>query len=285
MPELAHWVMWKDKCALAKCPPAMQSVLMSFVHIRFCRYVTQYAVALGGASQPTPRDAWHWFETYLQLHSTRAGKSYKEWLFARGAEGLVTAAEDVESGVSLLLRDVVREYLRHEYSPKRVLSLDAGVSADCKQAGLSLKDLLPDDFDTTKEVEYREAMRIAASLADSVFDVLSRRERIVLVGRALGISFASAGILKFTGCCKSVLAAAHRAALARIASHVSAAYPDETDATKAALTVEVFNTVKSRTVSWAMAEKSLSELVNTVEITAREAFRVRTSLEFVPRLG
>ncbi|MEI6807370.1 MAG: hypothetical protein WCN95_01515 [bacterium] len=285
MPELTHWLMWKEKCALAKCPPAMQSVLMSFVHNRFCRYVTQYAVAFGGAVSPTQQDSWHWFETYFQLHSTRAGKSYKEWLFARGAEGLVMAAEDVESGVSLILRDVVREYLRHEHSPRRVLSLDAGERPDSEQAGLSLKELLPDDFDTANEVERREMLRIAASLAESVFDVLSYRERIVLVGRVLGISLASAGILKFTGCCKSVLAAAHRAALTRIASCVSTAYPDECSATKAALTVEVFNVVKRRIISWARVEKSLSEFLNTVEVTAQEAFRGGMSRELTHELG
>lgn len=271
MPELDHWLKWKEKCALALCPPMIQSALQDFVHTRFRRYAAQYAASfnVGGTEVPSTdaRDAWHWFETHFRLHANRQGKSYKEWLFARAAVRSTPAKSDgIDSGVSLLLRDVVRDHLRREYSPKHILSLDASVCSKDSVNALSPMDLLPDSFDTTSDVERRETELIAARLADSVFDHLSRRQRIALLGRELGVSLANPCVLKVAGCGKSVLAKAHRSALAAVAGQVSAAYPDEPRAAQAVLTVSVFNIVSKRTISWASTENSLSEFLNIVEV-------------------
>lgn len=274
MPEIDHWLTWKEKCALGLCPSATQSALQAFVHERFRCYAGRYAAAFNvgeaEAASPDARDAWHWFESYFQLRSDRKGKSYKEWLLARVAAKSPMTPGDIESGVSLLLRDVVRDRLRHECSPKRVLSLNTEACRESEGARVSPMDLLPDDFDISDEVERRDIERIAAWLADAVFGKLSFRERVALLGRELGISLANAGFLRLAGCGKSVMAEAHRSALTAVASHVSNEHPDEARATLAALTVAVFHVVKDRTISWARAEKRLSEFLNTVEALNRK---------------
>ena len=217
MPDAAHWVTWKEKCALALCLPAVQSDLRAFVHSRSRRYAAIYAqsfrVTEAEAASSGPGDTWHWFETYFQLHSSREGKSYKEWLFARAAMRPSVGAGNIESGVSLLLRDVVRDRLRHEYSPGRAVSPDAATSPVDDNAQLSPADLLPDSFDTVGEVERREVERIASQLAESALAAIPLRGRIALLGRELGISLAHPAILKAARCGKTVLANAHRAAL------------------------------------------------------------------------
>ncbi|MEI6970438.1 MAG: hypothetical protein WCL44_02890 [bacterium] len=271
MPELDQWLAWRDKGALALCPSAMQTALQTFVHGRFCRYARQYAPAFSadGAASLPQQDCWHWFETYFQLHPNRQGRSYKEWLFARrGGGNSMTIADDVESGVSLLLRDVVRDYLRREHSNSRVFSLDAGAGAGEDGAALSVKDLLPDELDTTDEVERREFEEIAAGLADSVIGALGYRERLALLGREVGLSLANPVILRLAGCGKSILAVAHRSALKIVAGCVAGAFPDEPEETKATLTVAVFDIVKGRLVAWAKSEESISCLFNLAGVKA-----------------
>jgi len=269
MPAIDHWLTWREKCALALCPAPMQTSLQAFVHARFRRYASSYSTAFNVGEPEVvsidARDAWHCFETHFRLQTNRQGKSYKEWLFARAALKTTVVADDVESGVSLLLRDVVRDRLRHECSPGRLLSIDA---MDCRindGASVGLMELLPDGLDTNSEVESKEIESIASRLADSILSTLSFRERIAILGRELGLSLANPCVLKLAGCAKSALAKAHRSALTCVATMVSTAYPDESAATLATLTVAAFNVVRSLTVSWARAENSLSEFLTSIE--------------------
>lgn len=268
--EVKHWFKWKEKCALALCPPDTQSPLLAFVHQRYRHYATRYSPAFQATEIETAsinaREAWHGFETYFQLHRTRRGKSYKEWLFARSSAGSpAPESKDIESGVSLLLRDVVRDRLRSEYSSHRILSLDANVHPHSDHPPISLMELLPDDLNTRNEVERREMNEMAASLVNPIIDSLSYRERLALLGRELGLSLATPMLLKAAACRKTALADAHRTALNAIAHHTTSAYPNETHATQASLTVAVFTLLRQRILFWAEAEKGLSDFLNTKE--------------------
>jgi len=269
MPEIEQWLEWKDKCALALCPSSTQASLRKFVHRRYCSYGRQYArtfhVGESELSSPDFRESWHWFESYFQLSQTREGKSYKEWLLARCAGRPALEAGDMESGVSLLLRDVVRDRLRSEYAPRQVSSLntEADSAEDCPSA--HVLDLLPDEFDTAAEVERGDIARIAADLADSALEALPHRERLALLGRELGLSLATPPLLKVAGCGKTALAKAHHAALAILANHVAAACPAEDRATLASLTVAVFDIVRKRIICWGKAENGLFEFLTVVE--------------------
>jgi len=270
MTEINHWLKWKEKCALALCPPDMQPVLQAFVHSRYRRYAIQYSSAFQAGeiemSSLNANEAWHWFESYFQLHRNRQGKSYKDWLFARTSAGKPAAdSGDIESGVSLLLRDVVRDRLRSECSSRRVLSLDANACSSEESQPISLMELLPNDFDTNNEVERREIEKIASALADSAIDSLSHRERLALFGRELGLSLTTPLLLKAAGCGKTALAEAHRTALMAVARHITAAYPDESRSTQASLTVAVFSLIRHKIISWARAENGLSEFLNTMK--------------------
>ena len=268
MPEIEQWLEWKEKCALDLCPPATQSSLRAFVHGRYCRYAAQYAGAFQAGecaiSSPDHRESWHWFESYFQLSRTRQGKSYKEWLHARAAGRSALGAGDMESGVSLLLRDVVRNRLRNECAPRRILSLDADVESSGERFSPSLVELLPDGFDMATEVEQRDMARIASHLANSALEALSRREQVALFGRELGQSLANPHLLKAADCGKTALAEAHHSALVALANHVATAYPEESRATQATLTVAVFGVVCDRIISWRKAENGLSGFLNSI---------------------
>jgi hypothetical protein len=261
-------------CALALCPPVIQSPLQTFVHVRYLRYASNYASSSHAAEITAPShdacESWHWFESYFQLHQNRQGKSYKDWLFARTSSGKSTPdSGDIESGVSSLLRDVVRDRLRKETSPRRVTSLDAGSCSATDGPAISLLELLPDEFNTNNEVEHREITRIAASLADSILDSLSRRERLALLGRKIGLSLTNSLLLKAANCRKSVLAEAHRSALTTVAHNIALAYPDETRPTQASLAVAVFYLIQNAIILWAKAENELSEFLSALTIGNR----------------
>lgn len=247
MPNIIHWMEWKQTCALGLCGPEAQSGLQAYVHGRFLRYTSDYALPSKSSGQYppviTPRDAWHWFETYFQLHHNREGKCYKAWLFAR-VNTSSTALQSIESGVSRLLRDVVRERLRKEQPHPRTQSLDGPHSID--SGTLSLEELLPCSSDTASEVEQRDLETLAIQLAEGVLGALTKRERIAMLTREQGLSYAHPDVLKRADCGKTMLAKAHPTALKKIAGHASNACPNESRSVQASLAIALFDVVRER---------------------------------------
>lgn len=267
MATLEDWLQWKQLCALALCRPMTQSALRDLVGRRFRQYVAGYASGPGSGTALEPRDAWHGFETYFQLHRTRQGKGYKEWLFARGpdpAADPAAALAAVESGVSLLLRNVVREHLRQERPSWRCLSTqESALGPD--GPGLTLDELLPGPSDTLAEVERRELERLGQALVADCLDQLSIRERIALLARELGLSCRHAGAQQAAGCDRTALAQAFPAALKKIARQVAGAHPGESRGFLAALTLQVFQAVREALFQWLRADKARSTLLTPLE--------------------
>ncbi len=261
MTSVDHWREWKARCALALCAPAAQEALRDFVARRTRTYLAASRARGGPAEDPDEREAWHGFETYFVLNRRRSGKSYKDWLFARGTDPAAPGAPTLpalESGASLLLRDVVRERLRRERAPARVRSLQEPVAGAGQAVAVTLEDLLPGGFDTVREVDRRELERLAMRLADTVLAGLSRRERIALLARERGLSCAHPAVCKAAGCGKTALAEAYHSALQAVAGHVRRDIPREPACVQAALSVAVFEAVRQCLKTWDRAEHPLS---------------------------
>jgi hypothetical protein len=266
---LRAWQLWRARCALALCPPAEQRALRAFAHTRFRRYAAVYARSTNAGAaavlNPAPGDAWHWFETYLQAHPDRSGKAFKEWLFARAGQQGDPTLDCIQGGATLLLREVVREQLRREYSACWMVALEAPVGADRQGAPFTLSDLLPGEIDPVQTVANREFNELARNETEAVFAALERRERVALLARELGLSLAQPEVTRAAGCGKSVLHTAYHAALQTIAAHVRTRYPHEDRASQAALTVAVFENVRQRIVMWGKSEKGCAQLFLLVE--------------------
>ncbi len=200
-------------------------------------------------------------ELQVGMNRRRDGKSYKDWLFARGTDPAAPGGPTLpalESGVSLLLRDVVRERLRRERAPARVRSLQEPVAGTGGAEAVTLEDLLPGGFDTAGEVERRDVERLADRLAEAVSAALSRRERVALLTRERGLSCAHPAVLKAAGCGKTALAEAAHSALRAVAGQVQRAIPREPASARAALSVAVFEAVRRRIRTWDQAENPLA---------------------------
>ena len=267
MQKIEYWGEWKEKCALARCADEAQAALTDFIRARFHVLIARLARTLPDGSPwapaPPPAEAWHWFETRLQLRKTRAGKAYKEWLFVPQQD--VSMLDGVLRGATVLMRDVVRDWLRHEAADCRAVALEA-VDCTCADGSVhSLCELLPSDLDTADEVEKREISALAAAEAGRVLKSLERREKIALLAHELGLSLAHPAVIEAADCGKSVLFTAWRNALAGITAYVRSRYQGEDQSSLSALTVGVYAHVRQRIFSWGKSEKSCARLLMIVE--------------------
>lgn len=265
MQTVEHWREWKEKCALALCGEEARRLLPGFVHARFGRFLEAYAQTTnaGRSSGVTPcaGEAWHRFETHFRLHDSSGGKSYKQWLFAEMEGRGYAAQESVEAGATLLLRDVVREYLRREYSSRRMVSISErrGMGA-CGGDGLSLEELLPGGMDTAREVEERDLGELARAESVAAFGRLGRRERIALLAHNAGLSLAHPEALQAAGCGRSALNDAFHSALAGIAVYVQAQHSRDDKSVQAALACLLLAQIRALVFSWAKSENGCARL-------------------------
>ncbi len=137
--ELQAWREWRRLCAIGRLPPPEAAQLRAAIAVRFRgsirRYCDHFGLAAGAVQAPGDEDCAHLFETHCALHHRADGKAYKHWLLARGDQSL----DAVQSGVSLLARMVVRDWLRREHAGKAETSLDSPPPG----ASQPLSELLP----------------------------------------------------------------------------------------------------------------------------------------------
>jgi hypothetical protein len=272
MQTLANWQEWKDKCALALCAEDTRRQLPGFVHSRFSHFAQAYAGTTNAGSAagliPSSGEAWHRFETHFQIHDSPGGKKYKEWLFARMEARGYSAQESVEAGATMLLRDVVREYLRREHSSRRMISISHGAGGSCHEGmTLSVEELLPGTLDTARAVEDRELEAMACTDAAGAFARLDRRERIALLAHEAGMSLAHPEALKAAGCGRSALTAAFHSALTGIAAYTREYHPREGKAVQAALACLLFENVRRRVFLWGKSENGGTPFCKWMEAT------------------
>lgn len=253
---------------MSLCPAPVRETMQAFVHGCFMKYADRLKGGVNGPGvfqlTPPPPDAWHRFESHLRLHNTREGKRYKEWLLARRDLDEKWGLESICAGASLIIRDVVREYLRHEYSTSAVQSLDAPVRTTDGGIGVTMEALLPDAGDTQRDVESRELARIAEAECAHVFGKLNRRERVALLARELGLALSHPVAAKVAGCGRSVLTTAYREALVGLTDHIRSRFPREDGPTQAELAIGLFSQIRKRIILWGKSEMSCAPLFTVV---------------------
>ncbi len=269
MTTLEQWTVWKQKCALGLCPADIQNALRDFAHARFykfaCAYSKETNMSNPQALTPEPPEAWNRFESSLCIRDTREGKCYKEWLFADYGSGSDSPVAGIEAGATVLIRDVVREYIRQEFSTRWMAALDAPVKGDNNEHTISLHELLPGSTDTTQEVERRELEHMAEKEAVEAMKTLSHRERMALLAREMGLSLAHPAVTAAAGCGKSVLNTAYHDALHSLAGFVRAKYPQEDRSAMAILTIMIFERAKKLILLWGKSENVCAELCMLVK--------------------
>lgn len=257
MTELGHittveaWQAWKQACAAALCSEEHAAELRRFGQSRFAGYLERYGARVGLRGQagrlPTATDAWHLFETHAQVTTHREGKRYKEWLFVRAEQCPRPWLDTIESSVTLMIRDVVREYLRREHTPRFMESLHRSIPASDGNGGLPLEELLPDSDEPLEELMQKEIHEAARMAAQRFFPSMDQRERIALWARSRGFALTDPDVQHWAGCGRSVLHSTHSACVARLCEGIRKSHPDESSA------------------SWLlMAKKAIEELIELI---------------------
>jgi hypothetical protein len=212
--EMSAWHAWHEACALALIPVPDRIQLTTVIADRFRSMVRRINLhGQGRLSAPNDADCAHLFETYCAMHNRRDGKKYKYWLLTRGRRDLDT----VQSGVMLLVRNVVREWVRDAHPRTAAMSLQQTLGSNT-----TLEQLLPDTRSEQRSCEQREwlTQKLASDLSD-----LDPVERILLLLRAQGRVFSAPGIQAEFGVGKSTLHKYHRKLLEREAEELSGHFP------------------------------------------------------------
>ncbi len=265
MAQINDWELWRMNCALDLCPADVRERLRGFAWARFARYARACARDTNShvnALIPDARAAFHLFETHTRLNATRAGKSYKEWLFARAQNGASGYLDVIQGGASVLLRSVVREYVRREFSAEFMQSLDQSPAGGNTP---SLSELLPAPDAQGAAFEHRELERLAQTATPAILAQLTRRERIAILARELGLALAEPVVLRTAECRKSVLHSAYHQALRKVADHVRAAFASESRQTLIELAALGWAETKTAILAWGRSESALSHLFNMAE--------------------
>ena len=286
MHDLAAWAEWKERCALGLCSDWTQSTLRQFVLARFHGFLRRYAhlTNLGDRDQwwIEPADAWHLFETHLTVNPSRAGKQYKDWLFARATFDQADTLDAVQGGATLLVRDVAREYLRREYSPPAMVSLNQPLAGS--EDALSLEDLLPGTANPAGEAERHEYERLAREHAAVMADELTRRERVAILAKQLGVSLAHPAVAQAAGCGKSMVNQAWRDAVLRVATRLRADYAEDDAESVRMLTLLTLAELEQQVIARAKSENDCPRLFQVSE--QQEIADCLSSLdEVIPMLG
>jgi len=255
---LGCWDEWRKLCALGRCSDPTSDYLQGFAHIRFQALIARYAHRTG-VEEPQalaagigPRESWHLLESRFVVQSTRHGKRYKDWLFARLERSADAPLDVIQGGATLILRDAVREYLRLEFSPPRTQSLNQPLRSKTGYY-LVLEELLPDKYHAADETAHREYARLAEGHAEAFFNDTDERDRIVIFARGLGIRFAAPEIAKLTS------------VVERVATEIQQLYPQEDNASLLMLSRLTLEAVTERTILWGKSERGLAPFFLSIE--------------------
>ncbi len=245
---LAAWSEWHARCALGRCGQTSRGYLHQFVLRRAASFLQRAGFELRALGSPTADDLWHRLETHLVADRTRARQPYKEWLFARAATLQGTARLDaIQGGAALILRDVVRDWIRREGPARAAVSLDDPVPG---QDGLYYRDLIPGD-DLREELERRDEEEAAQRLATEAFNAAPRHTRVALCLRALGRPLFGPLAERLAGCGHTKLAESVRRFVTGLAEEALRRYPRE-DAFMIALRAPAW--ARRLALAWGRAE-------------------------------
>ena len=207
------WISWKEICAFDGCPEEAKGRLGKFACLRFEKYCMEpktHQMPIKELSQvlketklnhnseicfsAMAKKVWHHFDTFVITKHGR--KSIKDWIAQK-----VGSLGEMESEASLLLRDVVKDFIldaRGKAGTRTNDSLDRPVGDD----GLNLGDLIKSDaVDPSKIV-------VLSELKDEIkanFDKLPRDVKITFLAKSLSVSLDNAQVKELAGKGKSQL--------------------------------------------------------------------------------
>ena len=244
MAELENWNMWRERCAVARCTQAAQYDLFGFAFDRFQGYLQKVRPSFAPLSPP---DAWHAFESHLALGRTRSLKAWKAWLFARGGERSTLSC--VQGGATLIMRDVVRSYLRNEHHPTWMTSLDAPLDQATGRQGSAvvLEDLLPASADPLEALAAQELQTLANQLMAVATERLSFREQIALTVHHAGKVLWHHAVTKAAGCGKSSVFNALHQGIQKMADLLQKELPQESAGTRMQVAQELIDIIAKET--------------------------------------
>jgi hypothetical protein len=224
------WSEWRQQCAAALCSHPARHTLHAWAYARFSRLLERCAARTKRTAPPahsvSPRDAWHLFETYLTVPGSAGGKSYKKWLFSRTARSSDHPLDVVQSGASLIMRDVTRRYLRQEQHSWCMDSLDRPLTGDGATAPTG-RELLACVADPADEAARREFERLAGDHAARLIEGIDKVDRVVLLARHCGRPLSDPEIERLAGRRKSALGRRYRAMVNAVVGELRALYPDD----------------------------------------------------------
>ena len=268
----AAWGQWRARCALAKCDPHPAAVLCRFAGSRTAGILRRLGPA-AGLSVPEDRDAWHLFEVHMVTGRTRQGKRFKEWLFARalGQEG-AARVDTLQGGATLIIRSVIREWIRREAPVAGWMSLDAPLPGT---DGLNLADLVPSGASPADMAAEADIEILARQVAHRHMNTISRRVCVGLCLRALGFPLDGAAAERAAGCSKTTLHSAVRQFINALAADVLARYRSEAPGTGHAIARRAVQIVREKVVARSRQEKWAARFFHTVKGTALAPRRSR----------
>lgn len=253
--EMQAWHHWHEACALGLVDEADRQQLSRVIAQRFRSMLRK--LTLHGQSvpaSPSDGDCAHLFEAYCAVHRRRDGKKYKDWLLSRGRRDLDT----VQSGVMLLIRNVVREWIRDAHPQTAELSLQQCLG----EQGVTLQELLPDRTGESLSAEQlawkdHELVRLRRGLEPVEITVLEIRAR--------GLVFSSPGIQTRYGVGKTTLHKYQRRLLTRIAEGAAARFPELTPEAGSALVLDLLDALAQDILLQVSAEKPRSAAFRKVK--------------------
>jgi hypothetical protein len=259
------WTEWKERCALRRCSAEAGGLLTSFAARRLALYVDRLRQGVRDREAAPLHDAWHLFETHLLLKRSRKGIRYKDWLFARIAGTVDDPLDVVQGGATLILRDVARELWRAEGPRDGTISIQSPLGGD-EPDGITLEDLLAGTGDNPMEAAAaREYESLAQHHAAEIHSALEPRERLVVLARALGISFAHPALERIARCGKSQLSDCFRMLATRAFDEIHRTYHKEDRQQVVRLAVITMQRVAEKTVEQEKSERCYGALFSLTE--------------------
>lgn len=224
MAEFAHWQEWGERCAADLCSDAAKKALHDFAQTRWRSYMTKkFGPSSPELDEMSARDCCHKFEMQCLVGSGDTAKRYKSSLFKRLAlKNQADPADAIERGAYAIIRSAVKHFIRHEgrmrlplekkhrkkgkSEKRKIPEIERSLQDEAPGSdGLTYGDLLPDSVSLGSELEEREFRRLAHEEATVLLSKLTRRQRIVLAARALGIAISNPLVEELAGSKKSVL--------------------------------------------------------------------------------
>ncbi|MCC5848907.1 MAG: hypothetical protein JJU29_12530 [Verrucomicrobia bacterium] len=246
-PQLTHWQTWHRLCALGRMPETERQVLVEFMGNRFLTVVRRLDRPEVMLRMPPPRDRAHAFEIWCALHERREGKRYKDWLLHRGDRKLGA----IESGVSLLMRKVVREWVAVEFPRHPQLSLDAPLG----DANFTMQSLLPAPSKDELPTEAREWLqREVPKLISEMMPL----QRVCVSARAQGRVLSDPKVCAAANAGKTTLHKQYREWIHHLGETILDAFPDFSEDERLNFTLETLHQVEKAIFFDFSAEKPVS---------------------------